>query len=49
MSLTISEADRSFKLVQDSKKTKKPKLDDPKSDSPKSDSLKPDSPPPIHF
>jgi hypothetical protein len=38
MSLTISEADGSFKLVQDSKKTKKPKSDSPKSDSPKSDS-----------
>ena len=34
MSLTISEADGSFKLVQDSKKTKKPKSDSPKSDSP---------------
>ncbi len=34
MSLTISEADGSFKLVRDSKKTKKPKSDNPKSDSP---------------
>jgi hypothetical protein len=34
MSLTISEADGSFKLAQDSKKTEKPKSDNPKSDSP---------------
>jgi len=44
MSLTISEADGSFKLVQDSKKTKKPKSDDPKSDTPKSDTPKSDTP-----
>ena len=36
MSLTISEADGSFQLAQDSKKIKKPKSDNPKSDNPKS-------------
>ena len=38
MSLTISEADGSFKLAGDSKKTEKPRSNNPKSDNPKSDS-----------
>jgi hypothetical protein len=44
MSLTISEADGSFQLAQDSKKIEKPKSDNPKSDNPKSDSPKSDNP-----